>query len=224
MRTGIALLFLLAPFLAAADTILIEAGRDATLIEDPDGALANGSGPVFFVGRTNQARNSVRRSLLYFDVAAALPRNARVQSVRLTLFMTPSPNSAPSRIDLHRVLADWGEGTSSASGGGGDFSAPGDSTWIHTFYDDALWVVPGGHYLRRSSASEEVSASGVYSWGSTRKMVADVRRWLAAPQRNFGWIVLGDETTRQNAKSFASREESDRMLHPVLEVVYQLPR
>ena len=69
------------------------------LIEDSDGGLANGSGPVFFVGRTNQGQNSVRRGLVYFDVAAALPANARVETVRLTLYMSPS-NSASHRISL----------------------------------------------------------------------------------------------------------------------------
>lgn len=222
VRTRIALLVLLAPALATADSVLIEASRDATLIEQPDGALANGSGPVFFVGRNNQAQNSVRRGLVYFDVAAVLPRNARVESVRLSLYMSPS-NPGPRRIHLHRVLAGWGEGASSASGGGGDVSVPGDVTWIHTFYDDAFWVRPGGHFVARASASRMVAASDFYSWESTRKLVADVRRWVAAPQRNFGWILIGDETTRQNAKSFASREEADVSLRPVLEVTYHLP-
>jgi hypothetical protein len=222
VRTGIALVLLLAPAVAAAEMILIDAGRDATLIEEADGALANGAGPVFFVGRTNQRQNSVRRGLIYFDVAAALPRNARVESVRLTLYMSPS-NSAPSQIGLYRLLAGWGEGTSSASGGGGDVSTPGDATWIHTFYDDGFWVKPGGHFVARASVSRDVAASAFYTWESTQTMVADVRLWLRAPHRNFGWILLGDETTPQNVKSFASREEPDPSLRPALEVIYHLP-
>jgi hypothetical protein len=47
--------------------------------------------------------------------------------------------------------------------------------------------------------------------------------WLRGPRRNFGWILLGDETTPQNVKSFASREELDPSLRPVLEVIYRLP-
>jgi len=215
------MLLLLAPVAAVAETVLVEASRDATLIEDPDGALANGSGPAFFIGRNNQAENSVRRGLLTFDVAAFLPRNARVESVRLTLQMLPS-NRASARIGLHRLLAAWGEGPSFASGGGGDFSQAGDATWIHTFYDDAFWVRPGGQFVARASASRDVAAPGSYTWESTRKMVADVRRWLASPQRNFGWILLGDETAPQTAKSFASREEPEPSLRPVLEVTYHL--
>jgi len=218
---GIALLLLLAPAAASAESVLVEASRDATLIEESDGTLANGSGPAFFVGRNNQARNSVRRGLLYFDVAGALPKHAHVQSVRLVVYMTPS-NAGARRIRLHRLLADWGEGPSSASGGGGAASEPGDATWIHTFYDDSFWVRPGGHFVRRASASREVGASGFYAWENARKMLADVRLWLRAPHRNFGWILIGDETTPQNAKSFASREGSDPSLRPVLEVTYRL--
>ena len=217
------LALLLTPAVVAAETILIDAALDATLIEETDGALANGAGPVFFVGRTNQRQSSVRRGLLYFDVTASLPKNARVESVRLTLYMSPS-NSDPSPIGLHRLLSEWGEGVSFASGGGGDVSSPGDTTWIHTFYEDAFWVMPGGHFVARTSVSRDVAASAFYTWESTPKMVADVRLWLAAPQRNFGWILLGDETTPQNVRSFASREESDPLLRPVLEVVYHLPR
>jgi hypothetical protein len=222
MRIGIVILLLLAAAPATAESVLIEAARDTTLIQDPDGALANGSGPVFFVGRTSQAQNSVRRGLVYFDVAAELPRDAWVESVRLTLYMSPS-NSASRRIDLHRALVDWGEGASFTSGGGGDFSAPGDATWIHTFYDDEFWGKPGGHFVARASASRDVAASGFYSWEGSLKMLADVRLWLAAPHRNFGWILLGDEMTRQNVKSFASRGEPDPSLRPVLEVIYHLP-
>ncbi|MGD8376129.1 MAG: DNRLRE domain-containing protein [Acidobacteriota bacterium] len=222
LRVGITVLLLAAPLSATAETVLVEADRDATLIQDPDGALGNGSGPVFFVGRTNQGQNSVRRALLRFDVAAALPRNARVLDARLTLHMTSS-NPTPRVIGLHRVLADWGEGNSYAAGGSGDDAAPGDATWIHTFFDDAYWVSPGGQFVTADSGAREVGSSGFYTWEGTPKMAADVRMWLAAPHRNFGWVLIGDETTAQNVKSFASREESDPALRPALEITYSLP-
>jgi hypothetical protein len=222
VRIAIGLVLLLSAATATAETLFVEAGRDTTLIEEPDGALANGAGPVFFVGRTNQRQNSVRRGLIYFDVAAVLPEHARVESARVILYMSPS-NPAPHRIGLHRSLSGWGEGASYASGGGGDVSEPGDATWIHTFYSDEFWVKSGGHFVVRASSSREVGASAFYAWESTQKMIADVRLWLAAPDRNFGWILLGDEATPQNVKSFASREEPDAPLRPTLELTYSLP-
>ena len=67
---------------AASETVTIEASRDATLIEHPEGAQANGSGPSFFVGRTSQSENRLRRGLLVFDVAAAVPENALLEQAR----------------------------------------------------------------------------------------------------------------------------------------------
>ena len=207
---------------AAAETVLIEASRDATLIENPDGALANGSGPALFVGRTGQDENGTRRALLYFDVAGAVPRRAIIESAKLTVFMTPS-NPEARTLRLHRVLADWGEGPSSSSGGGGAESEPGDVTWVHTFYDSDLWVHEGGQFVARVSAELEVSGSDFYTWQSNRHVVQDVGLWKSAPGRNFGWILVGDETELQTAKSFASREHPDLTLRPVLEVSYRLP-
>jgi hypothetical protein len=220
LRAVLILALLLAPLPALADTVLIEADRDATLIEDPEGAAASGSGPVLFIGRNNLPENSRRRALVRFDVTAALPHDARVESVRLTLQVNPS-NATPSLVHVHRVLSDWGEGGSVSFGGIGAASEPGDATWVHTFYDDAYWARPGGHFVARASAALEVGSHGAYTWESTRKLVSDVRQWLAAPHRNFGWILIGDETTRQNAKAVASREDGDPAVRPVLEVTYR---
>ena len=207
---------------AAAETVVVEAGRDATLIEHPDGSLANGSGPALFVGRTAQAENSIRRALIRFDVDRALPEQAIVESVSLTLSVTPS-NPRPLPIHVHRVLADWGEGPSSSSGGGGAAALPGDVTWLHTFWDTDLWVHPGGQFLGRSSALQEVASAGFCTWAGTEHLVQDVRLWKAAPELNFGWILIGDETTAQTAKSFASREHPDSASRPVLVIGYRLP-
>ena len=219
--TLLALLSLL-PITAAAETVRIEAGRDATLVEHPDGALANGSGPFFFVGRTGQGQNSLRRGLLWFDVAGALPEAAIVESVSLTVFMSPS-NPGLREVRLHRVLADWGEGPSAASGGGGRPSQPGDATWIHTFHDFEFWTHSGGQFVGRASARLDLAGSAFYTWEDTNHLLHDVQLWNSAPQRNFGWVLIGDETTPQTAKSFASRENPDAALRPMLEVTYRTP-
>jgi len=198
-------------------TITIEATHDATLIEDPDGAFANGSGPALFVGRTSSA--GARRALLSFDVAGALPADAIVDGAALTVFMTPS-NADPHLIAVHRVLADWGEGPSVSSGGGGRPSMPGDVTWIHTFWDTDFWPRPGGQFVRRDSAVLEVGGTGLYTWRSTEHLVQDVRLWQRSPDRNFGWILVGDESIPQTSKSFASREHPDAMLRPVLHITW----
>ena len=207
---------------AAAGTLRLEADRDATLIESPDGSLANGAGPAMFAGRNNQADASIRRALIHFDVAGSLPEQAVIESVVLTLSMTPS-NAIPRALSLHRVEADWGEGPSVSLGGGGAPALPGDVTWLHTFYDVEEWVRPGGQFLGRESAVTVVTASGTYTWGATEQMKADVTLWAANPERNFGWTLRDDETVAQTAKNFATREHADAELRPVLEISYRMP-
>jgi hypothetical protein len=210
------------PGAAMAETVEIEADRDVTLIEDPAGALANGSGPAFFVGRTTQPQGSIRRGLVRFDVAAAVPRGAIVERVSLTL--EARPGNPGGLVRLQRVQAGWGEGASSASGGAGRPAEPGDATWVHTFYDRSTWVRPGGQFVGRISAFLQVPDSGPATWESTPHLVQDVRLWLRAPRRNFGWILIGDETRPTTAKAFISREHPDPGLRPRLRVTYRLPR
>ena len=88
--SAIGLVFLLCSLAAGEETVRIGAVRDATLIEDPDGALANGSGPFLFAGRTGQRQNSIRRGLLYFDVASAVRSIiTRRSSVDAAVVITP---------------------------------------------------------------------------------------------------------------------------------------
>ena len=206
----------------AAEVVVVESDRDATLIEHPDGNLGNGSGPSLFVGRTGQTRNGVRRAVVRFDVASALPEHAVIESVSLTLYLAPS-NPETREIRLHRVLADWGEGASASSGGSGAPAETGDVTWIHTFHDSEFWVHSGGQFVGRESARLEVAGSAFYTWASTRHLIQDVRLWRSNPSRNFGWILIGDETGPQTAKNFASRENPDLALRPALEITYRLP-
>jgi hypothetical protein len=217
-----ALLLMLGTLPVRAETVFVRADRDTTLIEDPDGARSNGAGLVFFVGRTNQATGSLRRGLVRFDVASALPQGAVVESVMLHLTaLRGNPGASPVR--LSRVLDDWGEGASSSTGGQGAPSEPGDATWIHTFYDTEFWKHAGGHFVDGASAAFVVDGPGEYLVTTGEKMLADVRLWAAAPSRNFGWILIGDESRPQSVQSFASRQSSDPAAVPVLELVYRLP-
>jgi hypothetical protein len=145
-----------------------------------------------------------------------------VKAARLTLHMSQS-NAGPVAVSLHRAFASWGEGASSASGGSGAPAAPGDATWIHTFYDHSFWASPGGDFLDAPSAGQLVGAEGSYTWGSTPELVADVQSWLDDPASNHGWILAGDESAPSTVKRFESRESADDSLRPVLEVEFGRP-
>ncbi len=77
--------------------------------------------------------------------------------------------------------------------------------------------------MSRASARQEVGGAGSYSWSGAVHLLQDVRLWKQLPERNFGWILIGDETTFQNAKKFASRENPDVSRRPRLEIRYRTP-
>ena len=193
--------------------------RDATLNEDTEGVFANSRGRTIFVGNTN--RPEIRRTLIAFDVAGVIPAGATVTEATLSLSMTRSQASETS-IALHRVMGEWAEGLSagSAQGGRGDTAAEGDPTWVHRTFETARWATPGGDFDATASATATVGAPGRYEWLSNDATVADVQVWLDDPGSNHGWLLMGDETVRQTAKQFASRESGDPAARPMLTVTF----
>lgn len=215
--------FLWTGAVASSQTAVLQPVRDNTLIESASGALSNAKGTGIFAGKTNQpSGSSVRRGLLAFDIASTIPTGATIESVTLTLRMSrdqPAVFLVP--VKLHRVSKNWGEGTSNGGDqGAGALATPGDPTWLHTFWDTAFWTTPGGDFVTTASATQDVAGVvGFYSWSSAQ-MVADVQAWLDNPASNFGWVVLGNETTPDSAKRFDSRENTTVANRPALTVVY----
>lgn len=202
-----------------ADTLVLDPVRDNTLYEDAGGSLSNGAGEYLFVGKTGT--NKIRRCLLAFDVSASVPLDSKVVSVELALHMSRSITGSRA-VELRRVLADWGEGASNAEAneGGGAPAETDDATWLHAFYPTEFWTSIGGDFAGSPSATTSVGGVGDYLWGSTPGMVADVQSWLDDPSGDFGWLLLGDETTAVTAKRFDSRENSDPGVRPTLTVEF----
>jgi hypothetical protein len=211
---GIAGIVMVGPGAARAATVEIPAAKDNTLFAPMADTLAsNGAGPYFFVGVNSQ--NNTRRSLLAFAVADSLPAGATVDSVELRLHLSQAQDTSPFPHTLHRVLADWGEGTSSSAGGQGASPTPGDATWLHRFFPDLLWASAGGDFSVAASATRAVGGAGFYSWTGP-SLIADVQAWLDQPSTNFGWLLHGDETATSTARRFDSRENTTAANRPVL--------
>lgn len=203
---------------------------DNTLIQDAAGSLSNGSGPDLFVGLTHAM--SIRRALVRFDVAAAVPAGAHVDSVWLVMTLTRTTASNPATVTLHRVQASWGEGTSNSGGGqlgggGGAPATPGDATWLHRSFATLNWTAPGGDYAAAVSGQAVIgNATTVgehFTWGSSAGMVADVQAWLDTPASNFGWLLHGDEAAGlgvQTSRRFASREAEAEAIRPQLRIIF----
>lgn len=200
---------------ALAETLQVSASKDNTLYEVDGGVLSNGAGSHFFVGRTGPFDGTLRRGVIAFDIAGDVPEGAQVLSVTLTLNMSKTI-VGPKTITVHRLAQDWGEAGSNAGGeeGGGDFTDPGDASWIHTFFPGLFWTSPGGDFEPIESATQSVAGEGSYSWTGDG-LVADVQAWLDEPDDNFGWILIGEEGGGTSSKRFDTRENLNA---PVLTV------
>jgi cysteine-rich repeat protein len=208
---------------ALADTVTLQPIKDNTLYEpiaqDGFADRSDGAGPTMFVGRVKDAdadpgpgtRAALRRGVLAFDIAANIPAGATINSVQLFLYCDKVATTTARSVALRRLTSNWGEGTSntgSSQQGRGEPPTTGDATWHHTFYPSQLWIAPGGDYAGSISASLSVGNTGFYTWGSTSGLVADVQGWLSNPSQNFGWVVIGDESTTQTTKRFGTRENT----------------
>jgi hypothetical protein len=201
-----------------AAIINITPSKDNTLYEyDPaDGDTSNALGLHFFAGET--AMGELRRGVLAFDIAGHIPPGSTIIAVTLSLNMSRTPLDDPRTIELHKLLADWGEGTSMAPGEEGDGApaTPNDATWRHRFFDTIFWTNEGGDFAATVSATQSVGPLGQYTWSSAQ-MIADVQSWLDNPGSSFGWLVLGDESTILTSKRFDTRESASP---PVLTIQY----
>ncbi len=220
VRNCLVLAILAAGSAAQAETISIDALKDNTIYQSATAALSNGAGEFIHTGITKEG--VLRRGLIAFDVAAALPANAIVTNVGLTMSMSQANDSSIQVSSLHRLLADWGEGTSNAAGGEGS-GAPataGDATFVNRFHPDIAWATAGGDFVPVASASTDVSGIGNYVWTSAG-MIADVQDWLGDPPNNFGWIIrTGDEIELGAGKRFNSRTNPETALRPSLTIDY----
>jgi hypothetical protein len=203
-------------------TIVLGPSKDNTLYQSTLGDISNGAGSYFIAGETGGA--SIRRGVIAFDIADNIPAGATITSAVLGLHMSLT-NTGSQTVELHALSADWGEGTSNADSnpGKGAPATTNDATWVYRFYSTDKWTNTGGDFSSTTSASASVGSVGSYTWGSTDQMVKDVQGWLDTPSSNFGWIVLGNESSSSTAQRFDSSKNSTTDNRPTLTINYSSP-
>lgn len=201
---------------AVADVLVLTPSQDTTLFAD-EVTYASGAGDMY-IGNT--AGGSTRRSLLRFDLST-IDAGMRVIDASLTVVINRVAAGAfTAPATLHRVTQSWGEGSSNPGGsGGGDQAANGEATWTLRFFGDATsaWTTPGATFIEEDSASTNLGGTGSYTW-SGGGMVADLNDWLANPDSNHGWALIGDETNSRSARRIYSSETAQELLRPRLEL------
>jgi hypothetical protein len=155
----------------------------------------------------------------------------------------PQGYTGPIDISLDRMLANWGAGSSGAGLGNGGSVAPGtggppggsggaahgfaattgDATWTYNFFNTTTWTTPGGDFVTTPSATQSASINPQYVTWSSAGLVSDVQGWVNKPTTNFGWAIIGDESTIGTSRLFVSSESPHVAYRPALTVVYDVP-
>lgn len=190
---------------APAATVTLRPSKDTTIYGDAN--LSNGGGQFLFAGTNGERRRL--RSLIAFDLSGQVPAGATLNSVSLTFTVnTPLANNR-NTVNLHRLLADWGEGSVVApmGEGGGAAAGAGDATWNSRNHNTTAWTTPGGDFTATASATQSVGAPGTTVTFTSDALAADVRAWLVNPATNFGWIMIAADEAGAPVR-FASRQGS----------------
>jgi MprA protease rhombosortase-interaction domain-containing protein len=223
---------------ARADSVTIGASKDNSIYQEFATNSGGGSAGIF-AGST--AGGSLRRGLLAFDVAGNVPAGATISSAQLTLYLGKIGGASSQSIALHRLTADWGEGTAGSSNpsitnaGMGYAAGPGDATWTARLFGATAWSNPGGvgDFVAAASATAAVAPTVVpptpTTWLSTPVLVSDVQGWLDNPASNFGWMLIHtNEAASGTALAFYSRtadtdaggDPLDPIARPALSITY----
>lgn len=210
---------------ARADEVVLPSVKDNTLYESAAGSISNGAGEFFFVGRSGIRGGppTIRRGLVEFDVAGAVPAGSTIRGAVLRLHLSKSI-AFTQTCSVHRVLKEWGEGASDApleEGQGAD-AVPPDATWIHAMLGESTWSSPGGDFVPAASAEVIVDGVEFYEW-SGPALVADVQAWLDDPETNHGWMVRGNEVLLSSATRWDARESLEAENRPVLMIAFDAP-
>ncbi len=204
-------------FVPVEGTASLIAQKDNSIFSE-NGGLSDGRG-FLYAGKTGASNGfNLRRALIAFDTAAAIPPGAQVLSASVRLranLLGPSATGTP--LALHRLNETWGEGTSQATGGTGTAATAGDATWTQRFFDTTPWTTAGGAFATGASATTS-AVFGTVTFVTNAQMVADVQGWLDAPASNAGWILRGDEGTDFSAVKFDSLNQGTTA--PQLDVNY----
>ncbi len=203
--------FILSAISYSQVTVPLNPDKDNSIYSES--ANSNGLGELYS-GQTCSGNS--RRALIHFDVAGMIPAGSVITAVSLDLTVSNSGSGSSSEdYNLHPVITDWGEGTSSGTGTGAAAVAP-DATWADAMFGTAAWTIPGGDYSPSVAMTTLPAGNATYTWSSAG-MITNVQTWLDSPGSNFEWILIGDETATCTARRFGSKDAGTA---PVLSITY----
>lgn len=142
------------------------------------------------------------RSLLRFDVNAALPPNSTVLSSLLSVYTEATYDASPVSLTPHRVTAGWTE----------------QATW-NTRDGTSPWTSPGGDFS--GSASGKAVSFSAGSWSTFRDLQGVTQDWIYGTYPDYG-LLLKSATLISGKAQFTAADGSSATW-PVLEIYYLEP-
>jgi len=158
--------------------------------------------------------------LVWFDVSE-IPKDAVIGNATLELYMTTNRNGGNDKeVAAHRLLKDWAEGVGTGIDGVaagkdevcGQWTGKGEE-WAKVGAEE-----PGVDWIE--DAEDVIEIGGQigewYVWDVTEAC----QYWVKNPDENFGLILLEPRphTNAIGTKVFASKENADASIHPMLAV------
>jgi hypothetical protein len=189
---------------------------DNSIYSESDNSNATGS---LYAGTA--VNSNIRRALVQFDVASNIPAGSTILSATVAFTQTKIGPAGTALFALHPLTAEWGEGTSSGTGGGGVPTA-GDATWNFRLFNTDSWSTPGASFGAASGTTSFGITNTTYTFDSTDGLVADVQDWLNTPGSNSGWILRAVNESGTSARELGSRE-SVLAQRPTLTISYVVP-
>lgn len=202
----------------AQTTVTLTPSQDNCIYADNVNG-SNGRGNIF-AGTT--CGNKTRRALIQFDLSS-IPSGATITDVSLAISVENVSGNAMLTADdyrLHRVTTEWGEGTSSSTSGSPATAVAPDATWNDAMVGTSSWNNVGGDFISvASSTTTFAAATGVQTFSSTNILIEDVQDWLDGITSNFGWILIGTESSNCSSRKLGSKEQNTA---PRLTITYDV--
>ena len=144
--------------------------------------------------------NANRDGLARFDVSV-VPSGSTVFTSTLSLVAISVGNTSTEKnYTVHRVLADWDEGSVT-------WNSPGSDADVH--------------FTAAATDTTLITATSTYSWD----VLTDVSAFVGGSATNYGWRVIWDSNNGGSNKqvTFGSKEQASALDRPVLTIVYVPP-
>lgn len=168
----------------------------------PDGNF--GEAKEFALGNDN-------RALIYFDLSA-LPAASTVYSATLEV-STPGDPYPPMTVDIHRVTAEWNEGTDLNG-----TTIPADGVTWNERKPGIPWSAAGGDYDATIISSFHFTTPGETA---SFDVTALVRDWVSQSQPNYGLIMIGRAAAA--GLSIVASDKPSVNARPKLTIDYSCP-